>query len=254
MLLHNVSLPVLLSFKIDCQKTFDTQSIVSALFAFTFAVEINDTEIMEKKTIGRLIEEEVRRQGKNITVFADEICCTRSNVYNIFDRNKMDVAQLELISKVLKRNFFKELAENPELAGANDPEVEKDLQNRRAVAQFFDAMPKVLKNLRIDTNIVMPIMQNEFNDPLPDYGLSDYAIFFTVGERLYDRFSKEGLGLFEVKTEIATGGHPIDIWHNTLYHSWFADVKLDYKTENEWGDIILYLLNNCMPVIRMHNK
>ena len=153
-----------------------------------------------------------------------------------------------------KRNFFKELAENPELAGANDPEVEKDLQNRRAVAQFFDAMPKVLKNLRIDTNIVMPIMQNEFNDPLPDYGLSDYAIFFTVGERLYDRFSKEGLGLFEVKTEIATGGHPIDIWHNTLYHSWFADVKLDYKTENEWGDIILYLLNNCMPVIRMHNK
>lgn len=86
MLLHKVSLPVLLPFKIDCQKTFDTQSIVSALFAFTFAVEINDTEIMEKKTIGRLIEEEVRRQGKNITAFADEICCTRSNVYNIFDR------------------------------------------------------------------------------------------------------------------------------------------------------------------------
>ena len=207
---------------------------------------------MKKKTIGKLIEEEVRRQGKNITAFADEICCTRSNVYNIFDRNKMDVAQLELISKVLKHNFFKELAENPELAGANDPEVEKDLKNRRAVAQFFDAMPKVLKKLRIDTNIVMPIMQNEFNDPLPDYGLSDYAIFFTVGERLYDRFSNEGLGLFEVKTVITTGGYLVDIWHNTLYHSWFADVKLDYKTENEWGDIVLYLLNNCMPVIRMH--
>ena len=155
---------------------------------------------MEKKIIGKLIEEEVRRQGWSITDFADKICCTRSNVYNIFDRNKMDVAQLELISKALNRNFFKELAENPELAGANDPELQLDLQNRRAVAQFFDAMPKVLRNLHIDTSIVMPIMQNEFNDPLPDYGLSDYAIFFTVGERLYDRFSQESLGLFEVKT------------------------------------------------------
>ena len=121
-----------------------------------------------------------------------------------------------------------------------------------AVAQFFDAMPKVFRTLHIETNIVKPILQNEFNDPLPDYGLSDYAIFFTVGERLYDRFNHEGLGCFEVKTEIATGGCPIDIWHNTLYHTWFADIKLDYKTEEEWGDIILYLLDFCMPVIKMH--
>lgn len=52
----------------------------------------------------------------------------------------MDVAQLELISKVLDHNFFKDLAENPALADANNPEVEKDLQNRRAVAQFFDVI------------------------------------------------------------------------------------------------------------------
>ena len=155
------------------------------------------------KTIGKLIEEEVRKQGWVIKDFAEKICCTRTNVYDIFNRSKMDVSQLELISRVLKHNFFKELADNPELADANNPEVEKDLQNRRAVAQFFDVMPKVLRNLHIDTNIVMPIMQNEFNDPLPDYGLSDYAIFFTTGERLYDRFSKEGLGLFDVQTDYA---------------------------------------------------
>lgn len=207
-----------------------------------------------KKTIGKLIEEEVRRQGWSITAFADKICCTRSNVYNIFDRNKMDVAQLELISKVLNRNFFKELAENPELAGANDPEVERDLQNRRAVAQFFDVMPKVLRNLHIDTNIVMPIIQNEFNDPLPDYGLSDYFIFFTVGERLYDRFKGKSLGLLDVKTEIVPGGHSVDIWYNTKYHSWSVDVKLDYKTEDEWSNIIQFLLNNGISGIPMHNK
>lgn len=58
-------------------------------------------------TIGKLIEQEVRRQGRSITAFADEICCTRTNVYDIFGRNKMDVAQLELISKVLGHNFLR---------------------------------------------------------------------------------------------------------------------------------------------------
>lgn len=122
------------------------------------------------------------------------------------------------------------------------------------MAQFFDVMPKVLRNLNIETNIVMPIMMNEFNDPLPDYGLSDYAIFFTVGERLLDRFNNENIACFDIQAEIATGGHPIDIWHNKVHHSWFVDVKLDYKTEQEWGDIILYLLNCCMPVIKIQHQ
>lgn len=205
-------------------------------------------------TIGKLIENEVRKQGWIIKDFAERICCTRTNVYDIFNRSKMDVAQLAHISKILKHNFFKDLAENLELADANNPEVEKDLQNRRAVAQFFDVMPKVLKNLHIETNIVMPIMQNEFNDPLPDYGLTDYAIFFTLGERLYDRFNKDNIGCFDVQTVIATGGTPVDIWHNTLNHTWFVDIKLDFKTEEQWGNTILYLLDNWMPAIKMHIK
>ena len=136
-----------------------------------------------------------------------------------------------------------------------NPEVEKDLQNRRAVAQFFDVMPKVIRNLHINTNIVMPIIQNEFDNPLPDYGLSDYAIFFTVGERLYDRFmDKHGLGLFEVQTDYAPGNQLVDIWHNTMNHQWFVDVKLDYKTEQEWGDIIVHLFQFWMPAIKMHFK
>lgn len=209
---------------------------------------------MEKKIIGEIIEDEVRRQGLNMGDFADKICCSRQNVYNIFKKNTIDVAQLQLISKALGRNFFVDLARDPELAGANDPEVEKELKKRWAVAQFFDAMPRVLKNLHIDTNIVVPIMQNEQNDPLPDYGLSDYALFFTVGERLYDRFSKENIGIFDVQTDIAPGGQPIDIWHNTMNHQWFVDVKLDFKTEQQWGNIIVHLFNCWMPAIKMHLK
>ena len=32
-------------FCVDCQITFDTQSIASALYAFTFAVELNEAKI-----------------------------------------------------------------------------------------------------------------------------------------------------------------------------------------------------------------
>ena len=140
----------------------------------------------------------------------------------------------------------------PSYIGSNNPEVKKDLLNRRAVAQFFEVMPIVLKNLHIETNIVMPIMRNEFNDPLPDYGLSDYAISFTVGERLLDRFTSTNIELFEVQTHVAYKNHIVDIWHNKLYHSWFADVKLDYKTEEEWGEILVYLLDCWMPAIKKH--
>ena len=204
-------------------------------------------------TIGQLIQDEVRRKGWAITDFADRICCTRANVYNIFERNRMDVAQLQLISKVLDHNFFIDLAENPELADASNPEVKKDLLNRRAVAQFFDVMPVVFKNLNMEISIVMPIMKNEFEDPLPDYGLSDYAIFFTVGERLLDRFNKERLECWDIQTYVAYKNHVIDIWHNKVNHMWFADVKLDYKTEEEWGEIIVYLLDSWGIPLKIRN-
>ena len=203
--------------------------------------------------IGQLIEEEVRRQGWKIGDFAEKIYCTRENVYALFKRYTIDVVQLQLISKVLNHNFLLDIVDNPGLVDITNPEVKKDLLNRRSVAQFFDVMPTVLKNLNIETSIVMPIMRNEFDDPLPDYGLSDFAIFFTVGERLLDRFNQERLGCFEVKTEVAYKNHIVDIWHNTINHMWFADVKLDYKTEQEWGEIIVYLLDSWWPAIKIHS-
>lgn len=203
-------------------------------------------------TIGKLIEEEVRRQGWKMGDFAERIYCSRENVYALFKRYTIDVAQLQLISKVLNHNFLLDIVDNPGLVDITNPEIKKDLLNRRAVAQFFDAMPTVLRKLHIETNIVMPIMQIEEGIPLPDYGLSDFAIFFTIGERLLDRFTPTNAECFEVQTEVAYKNHIVDIWHNKVHHSWFADVKLDYKTEEEWGEILVYLLDFWMPAIKMH--
>lgn len=236
---------------VDCKKQFDTKSIVVGLIVNTFATEHNTTIIMAT-TIGQLIDDEVRRQGLSVQDFAEKIYCTRQNAYDLFKRSTIDVAQLQLISKALNHNFLIDIMENPELVDITNPEVKKDLLNRRAVAQFFEVMPIVLKNLHIETSIVMPIMRNEYNDPLPDYGLSDFAIFFTVGERLLDRFTHTNSECFDVQTEVAYKNHIVDIWHNKVHHSWFADVKLDYKTEEEWGEILIYLLDNWGIAIKTH--
>ena len=56
--------------------------------------------------IGSLIEQELRRQGRTVTWFADMLHCDRTNVYKIFKKQSIDTALLEKISTILQHNFF----------------------------------------------------------------------------------------------------------------------------------------------------
>ena len=99
------------------------------------------------KTIGQLIEEEVRRK-MSIKEFADKIMCGRQNVYKIFEKSSIHLDQLARISKVLDRNFFKDLAEEPSLIDIDSENAIQEMENRRAVAQFMEVVPKVLLKLK----------------------------------------------------------------------------------------------------------
>ena len=55
--------------------------------------------------IGREIENELRRQGRCVTWFAQMLPCDRTNVYNIFRRQGIDTVLLQRIGTVLNRNF-----------------------------------------------------------------------------------------------------------------------------------------------------
>jgi plasmid maintenance system antidote protein VapI len=57
--------------------------------------------------IGKLIEEELRNQGRTPTWIAKQLHCDRSNVYKIFTRKSLDTALLLRISVALERDFFK---------------------------------------------------------------------------------------------------------------------------------------------------
>ena len=56
--------------------------------------------------VGQLIEEQFREQGRTVTWFAKQLCCTRANVYKIFSKDNIDVLLLIRISHILNYDFF----------------------------------------------------------------------------------------------------------------------------------------------------
>ena len=56
--------------------------------------------------IGKIIEEEFRKQERSVSWFAKKLCCDRTNIYSIFSRESIDTSLLLRISFVLGCNFF----------------------------------------------------------------------------------------------------------------------------------------------------
>lgn len=195
------------------------------------------------RSIGELIENEVRKQEIPITEFAKMIHCERNNVYNIFSRDNMDIIQLKRISNVLKRNFFKELAEDIELINDTE-ESEEEKQKRESVSQFFAVVPNVLQQLGKSSTIIFSRIDDpEYKDcPTPDFGLPDYFITFTIGDTLKDRFGHNRL--LTIETIKNNDGTEIEICTNTFHHSRCINIKLDYKSQDEWYKTLKFAFEN----------
>lgn len=67
--------------------------------------------VMKDVHIGQLIQDELNRQGRTVNWFAKGIYCEKSNVYKMFKRKSIDLAQLMKISEVLNHNFLKDCYE-----------------------------------------------------------------------------------------------------------------------------------------------
>lgn len=59
---------------------------------------------------GQLIKETIHKQGRTITWFATQLCCTRPNVYKIFKKENIDIYLLWRISLILQHDFFQDLS------------------------------------------------------------------------------------------------------------------------------------------------
>lgn len=186
-----------------------------------------------KKTIGELIEKEVRKQGIPITTFADLICCQRNNVYNLFRRNKIDIVLLKRISEVLNHNFFIDLANDLDLINENS-DTEKD----KVISQFYRVVPYVLKEIGKSNAIILGDLPDDPECPVPDFMLPDYIISFTIGNTFKERFGKNSLLLIETVTN--EKGIEVEVLTNILNQTKSLNIKLDYKTEEEWRDTMTF--------------
>lgn len=61
--------------------------------------------------LGTLIRKELEKQQRTVTWLAKAISSDRSNCYDIFERKYVSIEVLERVSRVLGRNFFKDLAD-----------------------------------------------------------------------------------------------------------------------------------------------
>lgn len=66
---------------------------------------------MKDVHIGSLIQQELNYQRRTVNWFAKGIYCEKSNVYKMFKRKSIDLAQLMKISEVLNHNFLKDCYE-----------------------------------------------------------------------------------------------------------------------------------------------
>ena len=101
---------------------------------------------MEKKILGQIIKDEVKRQGLKGLDFAERIPCSENNIYKIYNSTSLDTSLLERISKVLNHNFFEDIINGN--VDMENPEVIKEFNNRRAVSQFMETVPLVLEELK----------------------------------------------------------------------------------------------------------
>lgn len=60
--------------------------------------------------IGTFIRLELQRQERSVSWLAKKLCCDRSNVYKIFQKQSIDVALLSRLCSILNHNFFLDLA------------------------------------------------------------------------------------------------------------------------------------------------
>lgn len=61
--------------------------------------------------IGKLIHDELKKNGMTVTAFAEALACHRQNVYKIIEKPDINTDLLFRISRILKHDFFAEISE-----------------------------------------------------------------------------------------------------------------------------------------------
>lgn len=69
-------------------------------------------------TIGELIRQKLSEQKHTVVWLSQQLSCSRTNVYKIFEKDHLDTRLLMRICRILDYDFFKVLSERYHKAGS----------------------------------------------------------------------------------------------------------------------------------------
>ena len=108
----------------------------------------------------------------------------------------------------------------------------------------MEVVPKVLLKLKKQPIIAFGIpLGLDDMDELPDFMLTEYGICFSKGEFMAEKKQYANNTLLEFKSFEGPDGVKVYTLINTLFGTRMIDVKLDYKTEEEWEAVLRFIFD-----------
>jgi hypothetical protein len=95
---------------------------------------------------GKLIQSALHEKEKTVTWFAHQMCCTRTNVYKIFNKPNLDIEIIWRASCILEYDLFKKLSE--------------ELQKESSITETASAETILMQDATEET----PLMQDATTD------------------------------------------------------------------------------------------
>ena len=203
--------------------------------------------------LGELIKSVAEERNISVSQLAEMIHCNRQNVYKIFKKGNIDTALLGLISKALNHNFFEDISKDPSLSGADDSDAFREITNRMAVSQFVEVMPRILKKLGKEPVICFGGSLNiPDNVTLPDYCLGAYSVEFSLDRLLSEKPNCNSGNAIDIKRiQCKELNIDFDFWQFKTPPTRMINLKLDYKTEEEWENVMKYIFSNYENLISL---
>lgn len=209
----------------------------------------------QKRKIGELIKEEVEKKGLSAEDFGNEIFCSRTYVYKIYKKASIDTALLARISTALGRDFFRNISEDMALSGVDDEKAQQEIYNRMAVTQFLEVVPDLLGRLGKPSAIFVASRPSDFPSewPMPDYYIGEFSplLLFSVGDTMRDKirniYNEDIKCMYNIipYTE-EKDGITANLIKMNCNGPDMLDIKLDYKTEQEWEKLFRFIFDNIV--------
>jgi transcriptional regulator with XRE-family HTH domain len=210
----------------------DRKTLVMSKILSIFASSKQSSIIYMGIHIGKIIEEELKRQGMTVLQFAEKIITSRTNVYNIFKAKYIPLNRLEIYSKALNKNLVQIIADKMEEELGRTPNITNEeylntISGKRMeyVRKYPDYDGKELEQTKQEREQLKQVLEEYFG--------KTHTKALLIVERGYTFGALEVVRQVAAKT-FGSKGHTVcpSVLNNVALKSYPQKVLTDYICKN----------------------